>query len=307
MHETGETSSPVVAAVGDRGSQAAVEVAATEALRRGSTLHLVHAWDVERAARAGAAEVDRREQEAADRLADAVRRASALVSGLVPVTATLSPAAAVPAVALAAQQAALVAVGRRADSHLTHPYERSVTGGVAARASAPVISVPDAWVEGSRARAVVVGVEEPEHSRGLVTSALGAARARRARLVVLCTWWRPVGSGYTAHPTVVDAGWPERLEEGVDRVLSRARLEYDDVPVEIHVRNARPGDALIEASDDASLVVLGRHATLVRGGSHLGPVARAVLREAACPVLLTVPTTHHLVEPTTSARHVQPV
>lgn len=292
------TSAPVVAGVGAHGRRSVVELAAAEAVRGGSTLHLVHAVDVDHVSgTAGADEARRREREGVDLLAAAVQHGTALVSGLVPVTATLARSAAVPALASAGHRARLVVVGRCPESRRTHPYVRSVTGGVAARATAPVVSVPEGWEEGSAAQRVVVGIDEPDRSADVVAAALAAARARRARLTVMCTWWRPVGSGYSSLTQVSDLSWPERLEEGLDRVLAGVRAEYEDVPVEIHVRNARPGDALIDASRTADLVVLGRHASLVPDGSHLGPVARAVVREALCPVLLAVPSRHHWVAP----------
>jgi nucleotide-binding universal stress UspA family protein len=49
---------------------------------------------------------------------------------------------------------------------------------------------------------------------------------------------------------------------------------------------------LVECSADAELLVIGRHDPLVPIGSHIGPVARAVLREATCPVLLATPRPH---------------
>jgi len=40
-------------------------------------------------------------------------------------------------------------------------------------------------------------------------------------------------------------------------------------------------------------VVVGRHDPLVPSGSHLGPVARTLLRAARCPVLLVAPSPAH--------------
>ena len=59
--------------------------------------------------------------------------------------------------------------------------------------------------------------------------------------------------------------------------------------MQIEARHAYAADALIEASRETTLLVIGRHDPLVPIGSHLGPIARAVLREAECPVLLVDP------------------
>jgi nucleotide-binding universal stress UspA family protein len=84
------------------------------------------------------------------------------------------------------------------------------------------------------------------------------------------------------------------LEEDLTAALGEVGAPGSGVPVEVHVRRARPAEALIAASRDADLLVLGRHATTAPAGSHLGPVARSVVREACCPVLLTRPRDLHL-------------
>jgi nucleotide-binding universal stress UspA family protein len=64
---------------------------------------------------------------------------------------------------------------------------------------------------------------------------------------------------------------------------------------DVQVVHGRAAEALVEASADAELLVIGRHDPLVPIGSHVGPVARAVLREATCPVLLASPRPHRAV------------
>lgn len=269
-----ENTRPVVVAIGTRGSASALEYAAGAAVRRHCPLHLVHAAGDD--GHDGAAVV-----------AEALARARVLVGGIVPVTAVLDPGPAVDAVAEAGRDAGLVVVGRCPESRRTHPYVRSVTGGVGARLAAPVVSVPDGWTERHARPTVVVGIDEPARSADVLATGLAAARELDARLVVLTTWWR------TPLAKLTDRAWPQQLEAAVLATLERVGSDYDDVPVEVHVRNHRPGDALLVASLTADLLVLGRHASLVPSGSHLGPVARSVVRESACPVLLAVPRQHH--------------
>ena len=269
--------SAVVVAVGARGSSAAIEYAATEALRRRAALHLVHAIPD------GVEGVDL----GTDILASAVRLATALLDGLAPVTASLVPGRPVEVVTEAAGRADLVVVGRCAESRRTHPYVRSVTGGVGARVGVPVVSVPDGWRPRIGAPTVVVGIDDPAASTDVLAAALRTAEERRARLIVVSTWWQPPVTDAT------EPGWQERLEEELTAALDAVGAPASGVPVEVHVRQARPAETLIAASSDADLVVLGRHATLVPSGSHLGPVARSVVREAFCPVLLTTPQDRH--------------
>lgn len=269
-----DTTQPVVVAIGARGSASALEYAASAAVRRHCPLHLVHAAGED--GHDGAAVVS-----------EALARARTLVGGIVPVTALLDPGAAVDAVAAAGRHASLVVVGRCPESRRTHPYVRSVTGGVGARLTAPVVSVPDGWTERHVRPTVVVGIDEPGRSADVLVTGLEAARELDARLVVLTTWWR------TPLAKVTDREWPQQLEAAILATLDRVGSGFDDVPVEVHVRNHRPGDALLVASLTADLLVLGRHASLLPSGSHLGPVARSVVRESSCPVLLAVPHRHH--------------
>lgn len=280
------TPGAVVVAVGGHGSDAAVEFAAAEALRRHRTLHVVHAVDPH----------DPQEGiEGADLLADAVRLGTILLGEVGLVTSDLAVGAPVPAVAKAAVGSDLVVVGRCPESRRTHPYVRSVTGGIGARVEVPVVSVPDGWRPRlGRPPTVVAGVDDPEKRPDVLAAAFAAARDRRARLLVVSTWWSP------REPHVTDTGWAQRLEDQLARALERDGAAYPDVPVEIHVRNARAGEALIEASRRAELVVVGRHNSLVPSGSHLGPIARAVLRESDCPVLLATPHALHHVRIATS-------
>jgi len=279
-----DTTAPVVVAVGRRGSVTALEYAAREAVRTGRGLHLVHSVDLDGRASDGAAV-----------LASAVDRTSAVVAGAVPVTSVLGTSPAVDAVVAAAEHAPLVIVGRCPESSRTHPYVRSVTGGVAARVHAPVLSVPDGWEDRSVSPHVVVGVDDADDSDDVLAEAFAAARGRSARLTVFSTWWRAPGSDQQARAHVDNPAWPEALRVGIEQAITDLRATYDDVVVEVEVRNARPGEALIEASREATLLVVGRHDPLVASGSHLGPVARSVLREAECPVLLAAPRHAHLV------------
>ncbi len=299
------TPASIVVAVGRRDAAALIDFAAAEALRQRRGLHLVHGMDVTTLAGRPAAEQELAalEDTASDALDAAVRHAMAVVGGVVPVTSSLSRAAAVPAVYAASHDAPLVVVGRHPESRMTHPYVRSVTGGVAARLHVPVVAVPDTWSDDGAPAHVVVGIDHPQHSVPVLREAFRAARDRAALLTVVSSRWDAAAYVHDPDGFPADRGWPERLRTAVDEVLSDLRAEYADVSVEIHVRKARPGEVLIDASRHACLLVLGRHDPALPRDSHLGPIARSVLTEAACPVLLTTPRRRSGVR---RARHLDP-
>ena len=279
------TTTPVVVAVGPGGSTAAVEYAAAEAVRRGRDLRLVHAVETPADEATGAALLEHAVRHAADR-----------VGGLVDVISQLAVAAAVPTVVAAAHDAPLVVVGRCPEADHTHPYVRSITGGVAARATVPVVSVPDDWAGRSGVPRIVAGVDDPTQGDALVLQAFAVAQAQRAPLTVLSAWWRPTGADKRPLTQVDDAMLPAVLRTDLDRMAAAAGAAYPDVSVTVQVRNAPPRDALVQAAESANLLILGRHDPLLPTGSHLGPVARAVLREAVCPVLLVAPRRAHRVQ-----------
>jgi nucleotide-binding universal stress UspA family protein len=280
------TSRAVVVAVGRSGSTAAVEYAVDEAVRRRRGLHLVHVGDRAAADASGATTPD---AQAADVLARALQHATARASGRVSLSSGLVPSPTVEGVVSSGLTAPVVVVGRRPRPRTRHPYVVSVTGGVAARACVPVVSVPDGWTDRTGSPHVVVGVDDARCCDDLLLEAFIAARARGARVTVISTWWRPTGAGGRPLTQVDDRTRPEVVRADLDEATARMWAAFPDVPVEYVVCSARPGELLIDASVDASLLVLGRHDSVLPAGSHLGPVARAVLREASCPVLLAAP------------------
>jgi nucleotide-binding universal stress UspA family protein len=64
---------------------------------------------------------------------------------------------------------------------------------------------------------------------------------------------------------------------------------YQDVPCKIVITHGRPADVLVARSERVRLLVVGRHQPALPFGSHLGPVTRAVLGYATCPVMVVDP------------------
>ncbi|WP_164519496.1 universal stress protein [Nocardioides ferulae] len=299
------TPRPVVVAVARDGSESALRFAATEARRGGCGLHLVHAVDVTPSGpRPDPKELDRADHLGTATLRLAAARAEVMLDGAALVTSSLVHGSAVDAVVDASIDAGLVVLGRRPSNVLRRVVTRSISSGVAARAHVPVVSVPDGWTEFGDKR-VTVGLDVPDHSRSILRKALHAGRSRGATVNIVHTWWIP--SGYDEVPSpAVQEEWSARARHEIEGVLSKLQGDYD-VPVEIDVRHGKPADALIEASHRSDLIVVGRHDPVIPLGSHLGPVARAVLRDADCPVLLVAPTQAHRMATWGRGDHNRPV
>lgn len=249
------TRDAVVVAVGpdEQGYEAALVFAVEEARRAGRPLHLVHA------ARPGG-------RRGRSLLRAAMTRAVALVADDdLPVTASLvDHGTLVRALVDSADAGSLTVLQHRRLAPAQRPGTRSVVGGVAARALVPVVAVPEDWTPRPASdRVVTVGVQDSAEAGTLIRVAASVAARRGARLEVLHASW----SG--SEPTVVGA---------IGRHLGQdATLE---------VQHSPPVVALLDAADRSDLLVLGRRHHLLPQGTHLGPVARAVLDHSRCPVLV---------------------
>ncbi|MET1058583.1 MAG: universal stress protein [Nocardioides sp.] len=272
---------------------AALTFAADEAVRVGSGVHLVHVVHLlTQGPETGlTAETD---PERAGRLAlnAAVEQVRDLAPAGVPVTSELLIGAVVPTLVDAAADARMVVIEHRDLSRMKRLVTRSVTSGLAAHARVPVVAVPSGWsppAPPEAPRTVTVGVDVPDRCEHVLRTAAAEAGARGATLHVLHTWTFPSPYEDLAMSRDEDEDWAKRAAAEIQSVFDTLGAETSQVPVEIDARHAYPADALIESSRTSDLLVIGRHDPAIPIGSHLGPVARGVLREAACPVLLADP------------------
>jgi nucleotide-binding universal stress UspA family protein len=285
---------PVLLAVGSEpGSDAALRFAGQETLSRGCPLVLLHSYLVlPTGPETALLEFSKAEEVARSTLREAAEHAKDLLGSAVPVSSRLVREASVRAVVDASEQAQLVVLERRERPHLTRLLTRSTANGVAAPAHTPVAVVPGEWA-GAGGGDVVVGVDVPERAEAILRQALAEARARHTTLRVVHTSWSPGYFDGTGVSPASNARWAEETTAEIQAVVDGLGDEADGVPVSIDISYLRPADALAEASATAGLVVVGRHDPLVPTGSHLGPVARTLLRASRCPVLLVAPSPAH--------------
>jgi nucleotide-binding universal stress UspA family protein len=290
-----QNSQPVLVAVGHDPVDAALEYASTVAARERRGLHLLHVLHhVAQGPEMVLVDIVDLEHAARTLLAAAEERARDLLPDDLPVTKELVWGGPVSSIVDAAQDARMVVLQRRPLSRVLRVVTRSTSSGVAAHTHVPVVSVPAAWTPSrDREPTVAVGVDVPERAGNVLRAAVDEARARGARLRVLHTWSYPGAYDDIIVSRVEHEQWTERAVKDIREAIAALGEDAAGLAVEIEARHAFPGDALIQAARRADLLVIGRHDPLVPAGSHLGPVARAVLREAACPVLLADPRPRH--------------
>lgn len=179
-----------------------------------------------------------------------------------------------------AGQARLIVLG----SPSPRSFDRIWTGGtvtaVASRSACPVVVVP-ADRESAEVRGrIVIGVKSPERVVELLDTAFPLAEQLDAELVVVHTWL--VDGVYDA--IIADRTTAARWQyehELTEKGLAPHREAFPTVPVRVFVRHESPAHALVRASRGADRLLILRSG---RGPVHLGRTARAVLRDARCPV-----------------------
>ena len=287
----------VVVAVGTSGMDAALAYAAAEATRLGCGLHLLHVVHVlAQSPEVVLADVSDYERVGRQSLNAALLLARDLVGDDTTVTSELVSGGVVHEIVRASADARMVVLQHRDLSRLRRVVTRSVASGVAARARVPVVSVPESWSAGRERKTsptVTVGVDVADRAGEILRIAIDAARARGATLHVLHTWTFPTAYDDIIMTRVDEAEWAPRATAELQAALDGLGDLLTELPVRIEAKHMKPAEALIAASQDADLVVVGRHDPRTPLGSHLGPVARAVLAGAECPVLLANPRPGH--------------
>ena len=214
-------------------------------------------------------------EEALERLERVVRRAHELHDDL-DVTGEIVEGNAAYVLAQASKEAALVVVGARGESA---PVTVRLLGGVCdqvtAYASGPIAVIPDeehACPDGP----VVLGVDESPEARAAMWFAFQSAAERGVPVVAIHAWQDRDSREIVA-----------RVTDIVDGMLTEARAEYPEVPVEVRVIHGKPHHELVQASKEAGLVVVGSRGIGGFTGLLLGSTSKRVLRDSHCPVVVT--------------------
>lgn len=184
--------------------------------------------------------------------------------------------------------ARLVVVGKRGLGGFARLLVGSTSVALAGRCPVPVAVIPDSGERTVHDVApVVLGVDpfQPDHHP--IHLAFRRARRLGVPLVAVHGWEAPTVFSWDAG--VVTGAVTEHERDGeirFDALLADWRQHYPEVVVRPMRVHKHPAAALLDAAEDAQLVVLGRHRHGLLGGFTLGSVARAVLHYAECPVIV---------------------
>jgi len=291
--------SPEVIAVGfdeSEASLAAVDWAAAEAHRRGASLLVVTVVDLPQTSGSYlefAAEVPPRVYGVAQRLATSASRRAERILTPERVTTAVSDGSAAAHLIKASESAALVVLGNKHRTALGSLTSGSVSFPVAAHAHCPVVLVPAPGEHAGAGRGIVVGVDG-SHSSAQALRVAGDLAARTDQdLTIVSAWEIPVAGAWTNSAWAdggTDQSWSDALRDGAEETAKSAatstRHRHGDLVVRTRVVEAAPARALLEAGEDAALVVVGSRG---RGGFAslvLGSVSHTVMHGCAAPVMV---------------------
>ena len=141
----------------------------------------------------------------------------------------------------------------------------------------------------------MVGVDGSDASHDALRWAAEEAQLRSTALVALHAWSfvpaQPIGDpGMLAVPAGDLAGQlnaeNDAAQIGLDQAVEDALGGGSDVELERRLVEGDAGEALVAASKDAELVVVGSHGRSGFKAALLGSVSRHVVDHAACPVVV---------------------
>ncbi|MFE2521344.1 universal stress protein [Streptomyces mirabilis] len=273
-------------------SRAAADWAAREAKLRGLPLKLVNVWEpvpepIAQAPLLGPEThqhwSERIPREAAEELRAAHPEVDVLIEQV-----TGRPA---EVLTDAAKDAEPLVLGSRALSGVGGFMVGSVGLAVVARAERPVVLVraegdisgTDSTVPPSRP--VVLGLDTRAPDDSLIGFAFEAAFLRGASLRVVHGWNEPPYIAYGMPPDLeLNAQLGAEEATAVSEVLRPWRQKFPTVDVVEDSLSGNAANHLVDASAEASVVVVGRRVRRSALGAHVGPVTHAVLHHATAPV-----------------------
>lgn len=140
---------------------------------------------------------------------------------------------------------------------------------------------------------IVVGVDESHHAHQALEWAMREAGMRQAALTVLSVI-PAMASPWTGNPlSVPDADEAiQHAKQAVEEMAAKSASSItgpEPPSVAVKVFTGFPAQALVDASGDAELVVVGSRGAGGFATALLGSVSNQVAHHAACPVVI-VPT-----------------
>ncbi|MFG2087244.1 MULTISPECIES: universal stress protein [unclassified Spirillospora] len=260
----------------------ALDWAAGEARARGLPLTVIHAWQVYIGSPVAMPMVDlgTMAQETLDGGVEHLRKHAPDV----PVRGVLVCGQAAAELIEAGKSADLIVLGPRGLGGFAGLMLGSVSAQVAAHATCPVV-IARGDVDrhpGTKPGRVVVGVDGSPASRAALAMAFAEAELHGSSVHAVVAWESvPVDD---LPPLADEDGMREAARTRLDQLMIPLRERHPGVDVRAEVVAGPPRQVLLDASDDARLLVVGSRGLGGFRGLLLGSVSHALVQHAPCPV-----------------------
>jgi nucleotide-binding universal stress UspA family protein len=135
---------------------------------------------------------------------------------------------------------------------------------------------------------IVVGSDGSPAATAALEWAIAEARLRDARLLVVHAWAVPVLAYSTPYGVGPTADLIEAERKGAAAALDAAleRVDVEGVDVQRRVVEGPAAQSLLEAAEDADLLVVGSRGHGGFAGLLLGSVSQQCAQHAPCPVVI---------------------
>jgi nucleotide-binding universal stress UspA family protein len=184
--------------------------------------------------------------------------------------------------------AGLLVVGSEHRGRIGRVLAGSVTAGVLHGSGCPVAVAPRGYSGDGSFERIAVAFDGSDESRDALAVGAGLAQLAGAALHSY-TVRQPVeqAPAFTMPGWSVPSSYNERHRAHAEQVVAQARAALPEGTLEhAELLTGRPEDALVGASHDADLLVCGSRGFGALRSVMLGSVSRALVNDAACPVLV---------------------
>jgi nucleotide-binding universal stress UspA family protein len=135
---------------------------------------------------------------------------------------------------------------------------------------------------------IVVGVDGSEASKDALRWALEEARLRQSSLRAVYAWLYPQigGRGYIPSELLDPELLRQTAQERLDELVAEVAGESPDVELERVASEGPAAQVLVEAAEEAELLVVGSRGHGGFTGLLLGSVSQQCAHHAPCPVVI---------------------
>ncbi len=268
-------------------SDNALDWAAAEAARRQASLTIMHVVPIPIGYRVDSGVPDEITQSVQGVLRGAEDRAKA--AGVKQVESVTGYSSVAGALVEMSREADLIVVGNRGHGEASAALLGSVAYTVTSHAACPVVVVRGDGRRGiNEGNPIVVGVDGSRPSVRATHFAAELAQDTGADLEIIGVWDVP-SFGKFARRVGFDVQHDAdeaRVRESVDQALEDLTARYPQVAITGAVRQGSPVFELLQAGEDAGLIVVGSRGRGGFAGLLLGSVSHRVIHDASCPVAI---------------------